>query len=200
MAWIWTVAAVGRYSFTPVTLTGRPSHMNAIEPAAPPTPSARQRAASLKERVYIIFTSLAVVLALRSHADETTPAAAAATLSIVVIGSLLGIFVADLLSHLTVHSTLPTGAELHHMIAVSADGLGVLVTPLLLLTAAGLGLWSTAVALGWAIVVLVVSLAVVGFLAIRRLEIPLRHKAAIMFAEVVLSLLVIGLELLAHSL
>ena len=103
-----------------------------------------------------------------------------------VIGSLLGIFVADLLSHLTVHSKLPTGDELHHMIAVSADGLGVLVTPLLLLTAAGLGLWSTAVALGWAVVVLVVSLMVVGYLAIRRLEIPLRHKVAIMFAEVVL--------------
>ena len=123
--------------------------MQATEPTVPPSPSARQRAASLKERVYIIFTSLAVVLALRSHADETTPLAAAATLSIVVIGSLLGIFVADLLSHLTVHSKLPTGEELHHMITVSAGGLGVLVTPLLLLTAAGLGLWSTAVALGW---------------------------------------------------
>ena len=45
-----------------------------------------------------------------------------------------------------------------------------------------------------------VSLAIVGFLAIRRLEIPLHHKAAIMFAEVLLSLLVIGLELLAHNL
>lgn len=174
--------------------------MQATEPTVPPSPSARQRAASLKERVYIIFTSLAVVLALRSHADETSPAAAAATLSIVVIGSLLGIFVADLLSHLTVHSKLPTGEELHHMMAVSADGLGVLVTPLLLLTAAGFGLLSTAAALGWAIVVLVLSLAVVGFLAIRRLDIPLHHKAAIMFAEVVLSLLVIGLELLAHNL
>lgn len=174
--------------------------MNAVEPSAPLSPSARHRAASLKERVYIIFTSLAVVLALRSHADQTTPGAAAATLSIVVIGSLLGILVADLLSHLTVHSELPTGAELHRMVAVSADGLGVLVAPLLLLAAAGLGFWSTAVALGWAIVVLVVSLAVVGFLAVRRLEIPLHHKAAIIFAEVVLSLLVIGLELLAHNL
>ena len=174
--------------------------MQATEPTAPPSPSASPRAASLKERVYIVFTSLAVVLALRGHADETTPAAAAATLSIVVIGSLLGIFVADLLSHLTVHSKLPTGEELHHMIAVSADGLGVLVTPLLLLLAAGLGLWSTAVALGWAVVVLVVSLAIVGYLAIRRLEIPFRHKVAIMCAEVVLSLLVIGLELLAHNL
>lgn len=174
--------------------------MQATERTVPPSPSARQRAASLKERVYIIFTSLAVVLALRSHADETSPAAAAATLSIVVIGSLLGIFVADLLSHLTVHSKLPTGEELHHMITVCLGGLGVLVVPLILLAAAGLGVWTTAVALGWAVVVLVVSLAVVGFLAIRRLEIPLHHKAAIMFAEVVLSLLVIGLELVAHNL
>ncbi|SFU00325.1 hypothetical protein [Arthrobacter sp. ov118] len=174
--------------------------MNEAQAAAPPSPSARQRAASLKERVYIIFTSLAVVLALRGHADETTPAAAAATLSIVVIGSLLGILVADLLSHLTVHSKLPSGEELHHMITVGVDGLGVLVAPLLLLAAAGLGFMSTAAALGWAVGVLVVSLAVVGFLAIRRLEIPLRHKAAIMLAEVVLSLLVIGLELVAHNL
>jgi hypothetical protein len=193
-------------AWTGILLCSRPAasdgrhHMNEAQAAAPPSPSARQRAASLKERVYIIFTSLAVVLALRGHADETTPAAAAATLSIVVIGSLLGILVADLLSHLTVHSKLPSGEELHHMITVGVDGLGVLVAPLLLLAAAGLGFMSTAAALGWAVGVLVVSLAVVGFLAIRRLEIPLRHKAAIMLAEVVLSLLVIGLELVAHNL
>lgn len=174
--------------------------MKGVEPVAPPSPSAIQRAASLKERVYIIFTSLAVVLALRSHADQTTPAAAAATLSIVVIGSLLGILVADLLSYLTVHSKLPTRDEFHHMIAVSVEGLGVLVTPLILLAAAGFGLWSTAVALGWAIAVLVVSLAVVGFLAIRRLAIPLHYKIVIMLGEVVLSLVVIGLELVAHNL
>ena len=174
--------------------------MNAIEPTGRCEPTARQRAESLKERVYISFTSLAVVLALRSHADETTPGAAAATLSIVVVGSLLGIFVADLLSHLTVHAKLPSSHELNHMIAVSTGALSVLVTPLLLLAAAGLGLWSTAVALQWAVVVLVVTLLVIGYLAIRRLELPVHHKAIIVFAEVVLSLLVIGLELLAHNL
>jgi len=174
--------------------------MNAVEPTGRREMSALHRAASLKERVYISFTSLAVVLALRSHADETTPAAAAATLSIVVVGSLLGIFVADLLSHLTVHAQLPSGQELHHMITVSTEALSVLVTPLLLLAAAGLGLWSTAVALQWAVIVLVVTLLIVGYLAIRRLELPFRHKAVIVFAEVVLSLVVIGLELLAHSL
>ena len=174
--------------------------MNATEPAGRAAPSASQRAASLKERVYISFTSLAVVLALRSHADETTPASAAVTLTIVVVGSLLGIFVADLLSHLTVHAQLPSRPQLQHMIAVSTESLSVLVTPLLLLTAAGLGLWSTAVALQWSIVVLVVTLFIIGYLAIRRLDLPFRHKALIVFAEVVLSLLVIALELLAHNL
>lgn len=174
--------------------------MNPVDPAGRSEPSVRQRAESLKERVYMSFTSLAVVLALRSHAHETTPGAAAATLSIVVVGSLLGIFVADLLSHLTVHARLPSGHELHHMIAVSTGALSVLVTPLLLLTAAGLGLWSMAVALQWAVVVLVVTLLFIGYLAIRRLELPVHHKAIIVFAEVVLSLLVIGLELLAHKL
>lgn len=174
--------------------------MTATEPTGRRAPTARQRAETLKERVYISFTSLAVVLALQSHADETTPAAAAATLSIVVVGSLLGIFVADLLSHLTVHAKPPTREELHHMTAVSVEALGVLVTPLLLLAAAGLGLWSTAVALRWAIAVLAVTLFVISYLAIRQLKLPVRHKAVILFAEVLLSLLVIGLELLAHNL
>lgn len=117
-----------------------------------------------------------------------------------VVGSLLGIFVADLLSRLTVHANFPNGEELHSMIAASAEALSVLVTPLLLLAAPGLGRWTTAVARNWAIVVLVVTLVVVGYLAIRRLELPVRHKTVIVFAEVVLSLLVIGLELLAHNL
>ncbi len=180
--------------------TGSTEATEATEATGPRVLTASQRAARLKERVYISFTSLAVVLALQSHAEETTPAAAAATLSIVVIGSLLGIFIADLLSHLTVRAKPPTREELRDMIAVGVEALGVLVTPLLLLAAAGLGLWSTAVALRWASVVLVVTLFLIGYLAVRRLSLPLRHKSVIVLAEVVLSLLVIGLELMAHSL
>lgn len=85
------------------------------------------------------------------------------------------------------------------MVAAGTEVLGVLVTPLLLLTAAGLGLWSMAVALQWAIVVLVITLLVIGYLATWKLELTFRHKAAIVFADVVLSLLVIGLELLAKN-
>lgn len=48
--------------------------MNAVEPAGRREPTARQRAESLKERVYISFTSLAVVLALRSQRTRQPPA------------------------------------------------------------------------------------------------------------------------------
>ena len=78
-----------------------------------------QRAEVLKERIYVTFTSLAVVMALSSHADELTPGSAAVTLLIAVVGTLLAVFVADLVAHIAVHTALPDRAELAHMISVS---------------------------------------------------------------------------------
>jgi len=40
------------------------------------------------------------------------------------------------------------------------------------------------VALEWAVVVLVVTLLIIGYLAIRRLELPFRYKAMIAFVGV----------------
>ncbi|NQX28101.1 hypothetical protein HQQ81_12185 [Microbacteriaceae bacterium VKM Ac-2854] len=138
------------------------------------------------------------MLALQSHADETSALSAGLTLGIAVVGTLLAVFVADLISHLVVHQSLPNRGELRHMIAVGVGAGTVLIAPVLLLLAAGAGWWTTADALAGAIVALVLSLVLVGYLAIRRLSIPLLHKAAVLIAEVVLSLLVIALELVAH--
>ena len=74
----------------------------------------RERAERLKERVYITFTALAVVLALQSHAESA--ARATVTLLIAVVGTLLAVFVADIVSHLAVHAALPTSRELRHML------------------------------------------------------------------------------------
>lgn len=57
-------------------------------------------------------------------------AARESTLAIAVVGTLLAVFVADLLSHLTVHSALPTAAEFRHMTAIGAGSITVLVLPL----------------------------------------------------------------------
>lgn len=164
-----------------------------------PATHVQRRAAALKERVYVTFTTLAVTLALQTHADETSPGAAAMTLSIAVIGTLLAVFVADFLSHLTIHSAVPSLAEFRHMLAVTGSGATVLVAPLLLLAAAGLGLWSVASALSWVLVVLIATLALVGYLAIRNLALPFYQRAIILFAEVILGIVVIGLEVLAHG-
>src|SRR3954464_13732562 len=78
---------------------------------------AESRAEALKERVYLTFTALAVVLALRAHAQSV--AEAALTLLIAVLGTLLGVFLADRVAHIAVHAVLPTGPQLRHMLRIS---------------------------------------------------------------------------------
>jgi hypothetical protein len=157
------------------------------------------RAAQLKERVYVTFTSLAVVLALRSHASETTAGEAATTLTIAVVGTLLAVFVADFVSHIAVHERMPDRGELRHMVGVSASALGVLVLPLIFLGLAGLGAWTIDGALLAATIALLISLVAVGFLAVRRVRLPLVQRLVVLLAEAALGVAVIGLELLAHG-
>lgn len=161
-------------------------------------PDAEARAESLKERIYVTFTSLAVLLTLQTHASETTTGAAALTLLIAVVGTLLAVFVADLLSHLTVHAKLPTASELRHMVGVSIGSIGVVVLPMVFLGLARIEVWSIETALLAAVAVQLATLAFVGFLAVRRIALPAWQKLMVLLAEVVLGLAVIGLELLAH--
>jgi len=160
--------------------------------------SPRERAERLRERIYVTFTSLAVVLALGVHPEDTSPGRAAATLVIVVLGTLLAVFVADFIAHLTVHGVLPNPREFRHMIAVTTGSLTVIAVPLALVAAAALGLLRLSTALTASAIVLVVTLVLVGYLAVRRFAIPRWHRFVILFAEALLGLAVIALELLAH--
>jgi hypothetical protein len=162
------------------------------------TEDREQRAEQLKERIYVSFTALAVVLALRSEADHLTAGAAAATLAIAVIGTLLAVLVAEIVAHVTVHAALPSGGELAHLLRVVVGALGVLVLPLLFLGVAALDGWTLDRALQASSIALVVTLVAVGYLAARRLRLPLVQRLVVLRAEFVLGLLVIALELLAH--
>jgi hypothetical protein len=166
---------------------------------AEPEGTPQQRAEVLKERIYITFTSLAVVLALRSHADELTAGGAAVTLLIAVTGTLLAVFVADLVAHIAVHTTLPDRAEFAHMASVSTRALGVIVAPMIMIGLAGLGVWKIGQALQVATIVLIVSLVAIGYLAVRRIRLPLRQRLFVLFAEFALGVVVVLLELLAHG-
>lgn len=154
------------------------------------------RAARLKERVYITFTALAVVLALRSH--HATAEHAGYTLLIAAAGTLLAVFVADVVSHIAVHAVLPTRTELRGMLHVIRGGFGALVVPFVLIGLAAAGAWPIDRALRVSTTVLLVSLIVIGYLAVRRVRLPIQQKLIVLFAEFVLGAAVVGLELLAH--
>lgn len=161
-------------------------------------PDAEQRAETLKERVYVTFTALAVVLALLSDPAHTTVGTAARTLTLTVVGTALAVLVADVVAHVTVHAALPTASETRHMVIVSAGALSVLVLPLLLLAGSALGLLGLGTALRSSSALLVLSLVGTGFLAVRRLRLPLGQRLLVLLAEAALGLAVIGIEVAVH--
>ncbi|WP_217617020.1 hypothetical protein [Cellulomonas sp. GbtcB1] len=163
-----------------------------------PAPTPEERADRLKERVYVTFAALAVVLTLRSHGDVTA-GVAATTLLITVGGTLLAVLLADVVSHIAVHAALPTAAEARHMVAVCTGALGVLVLPMIFVGIAATGSWTVEGALRASTIALVASLGVVGWLAVRRVSLPGWQKLLVLAAEVALGIAVVSLELLAHG-
>lgn len=151
----------------------------------------------LKERVYLTFTALAVVLALRSH--HATASEAAVTLLIAVLGTLLAVFVADVMSHIVAHASLPSRPELRAMVRMSFGTLGVLIFPFVFIGFAISGRWRVEAALQAATIALVSSLVAIGYIAVRRVRLPVWQKLLVLFAEFVLGAAVVGLELLAHG-
>jgi hypothetical protein len=157
----------------------------------------RERAERLKERVYITFTALAVVLALQSHAESA--GRATVTLLIAVLGTLLAVFVADVVSHLAVHAVLPTARELRHMVRVSFGSLGALALPFIFMGLAIVGVMDLDTALWAAAGVLVASLVVIGYLAVRRVKLTVGQRLIVLLSECLLGCTVVALELLAHG-
>jgi len=158
--------------------------------------SARARAEALKERVYTTFTALAVVLAMRGHVDSARTAAL--TLLIAVVGTLLAVFVADVVSHIAVHAALPTQPEFRHMLRVGLGAIGAVVLPFVFLGLAARG-WRLESALRASSIALVAALVVIGYAAVRRVRLPLWQRLVVLVAESVLGVLVLVLELLAHT-
>lgn len=163
-----------------------------------PAPTPEERADRLKERVYVTFAALAVVLTLRSHGDVTA-GVAATTLLITVGGTVLAVLLADMVSHIAVHAALPSPAEARHMVAVCTGALGVLALPMVFVGVAATGSWTVDGALRASTIALVASLGVVGWLAVRRVALPRWQKLLVLAAEVALGVAVVSLELLAHG-
>ena len=157
-----------------------------------------QHAERLKERVYVTFTALAVLIALGTHAHEETPGKAALTLFITVAGVLMASFCADLVAHTVVHQGLPHRAELRHLLRVTGGALSAVTVPLLLIGAAGLGWMHLDAALRVGQIVLVVTLGLLAWIALRRVKLPLWQRLLMVVALIAIGALAVGLEIAAH--
>ena len=138
-----------------------------------------------------------MVLALQSHAESA--ARATVTLLIAVVGTLLAVFVADIVSHLAVHAALPTSRELRHMLRVSFGSLGAMALPFIFLILAIVETMDLDAALRASAAAMVASLVVIGYLAVRRAKLTWGQRLIVLLGEFVLGCTVVALELLAHG-
>lgn len=161
-------------------------------------PDRHERAAQLKERIYLTFAALAVVLTLGSH-GHVEAGEALRTLAVTVLGTLLAVFAADVISHLVVHERFMTGAESRHAVVTTFGALGAVALPFIFLAAAAWEWWSTEAALDWSVFSLVAALIAIGFLAVRKIRLSWQKRLLVLGGEAVLALLVIGLQVLAHG-
>lgn len=164
----------------------------------PPGPDAHQRAEALKERVYVTFTALAVTIAFERDAEHATVAGAALTLLLTVLGTLLAVFVADVIAHMVRDSSLPSRPELAHLTYVSFGSLAVLVAPMAILGLSAMGVIEVAPALRLIAVALVGTLVVVTLFAVKRLRVRPWLRILVLATMTALGLAVLALELAIH--
>ncbi|MDN4616275.1 hypothetical protein P5G50_17645 [Leifsonia sp. F6_8S_P_1B] len=158
----------------------------------------RQAGDRLRERIYATFTALAVLMAINGHGGHLDPLDTLFTLVISVVGVLLAGLASDFVSHMIVHNTLPSAGEFGHMAAVASRALGVIGVPVVVLGLAAADVMETRTAMIVAIVALIVSLAVVGRIAVNRTGLPWWKQLIVLGAITLLGVLVVFLEQLAH--
>jgi hypothetical membrane protein len=221
MALVTLLFAVGYYNLTALELVavllifvwlviftrnvsaGRDDRELEAAPAPPPAaPTAglepAERSQLLKERIYVAFTALAVLIAIDSH-GETSSLAALTTLLITVLGTVLAVLVADVLAQMTVHERVLTGAELRHVARVCLGAVGVVGLPIVFLVVGAFGALPAEWAIQLSIAALVLSLVVVGILAVRRTDLVWWQRLLSLTALGLVAVVVLGLEYLAHG-
>jgi hypothetical protein len=167
-------------------------------PAAADADVRARRASALKERIYVTFTALAVILTLRVHDAHPTTSAALRTLAVAVTSTVCAVYIADLLSHMVVHARVPGRPE-HNRIVASTLGAGAAaLPPLACIALSGTGVYGTSTGLLAATSITVVTLMAIGVMAVRELDVPRHHRIVILAGETLMAVVVLALGLLAH--
>ncbi|MFC5789817.1 hypothetical protein EDM22_02975 [Agromyces tardus] len=158
-----------------------------------------ERAEALKERVYATFTGLAIVLVQQTNVEHITAARATLTLLVGIVAISAAGFVADVIAHLAVHAAFPDRAELGRMLRTAGSAVGSASVPLLVLALAALGVFELEGALRAASIVYLVTLGLLGYVAVRRTRVAWWKQLLALGALVALGLAVVGLQQLAHG-
>jgi hypothetical protein len=153
----------------------------------------------LRERVYVTFATLAVILTLLAHAHGLTAGVAAGSLTITAVGTVAAAWLAELIAHLAAHGGFPDRNHLGAMTRTSGGALATLVIPLLALLAAGLGWWEVTTALRVGVGALIVSLVLIAWLGVRRSALPWPARILALGVLAALAVGVVALKLLAHG-
>lgn len=151
-----------------------------------------------KERVYATFTGLAIVLVVLGggHADAVH---ALSALILGVLGITAAGFVSDVISYLAAHQEFPSRREVVLMLKVAGGALGTLVVPVGLLMLAAFEVMPLDTALRASSAVYVATLGLIGWIAVRRSRITWWKQLLALVILMALGLVVVGLQILAHS-
>jgi hypothetical protein len=160
--------------------------------------SRREQADHLRERIYLSFAALAVLLAIDAH-GQPEPIEAILTLLVTMLGTLLAVFVADVISFMVVHERTMTRHERQHAVFASFGALGAVGLPFIFLGVAAFGIIDMDLALALSTGALVVTLIVIGWRAVHRVKLNWWQRVVALGAEAALALTVIGLQLIAHG-
>ena len=169
-----------------------------MSPTSVRTPNAQQWSEALKERVYVTSTALAVTITYERDAGHATVVGAALTLLLTVFGTIIAVFVADVIAHMVRDGALPSGRDLAHVCYVSFGSSGVVVVPMGILGISAAGVLDVEAALRAISATLAGTLVVVTLLAVRRLRVGLWRKALALAITTALGLAALGIELGVH--
>jgi len=154
--------------------------------------------AYFKERIYATFTGLAILLVVGAEA-HTDASHALIALVLGVVGIVAAGCIAEVIAHLTVHQHLPDAAEWRMLGRTAAGALSTAIVPAILLLLALFDRMPVGAALRSATIVLLVTLVLIGWLAIRRSSLVWWQQLLTLVTLPAFGGVVILVQVLAHS-
>jgi hypothetical protein len=156
-----------------------------------------ESAEHLRERVYgtvSVLAALATLLYSEHHGAGDAILSVAITTGSLWAASLF----ADITGHLAGHQKPPSRRETLALLSSRSQILACATAPIGLLAAAAFGWWHLHTALIWSAWTQVLTLGVVGLLAVRGTALSFFSKVLVVTAEVGLGLVVVGIKFLSH--